>query len=724
MTTPTTKLVPIDAQQAARVEPDDDPEAPQLGRWFWTNTRIDHDKWNEDGTREHHIEKRLTCVVHVGSNYAEVKWVEPDSSYADEGGSQRISFDEWSNCCAREEHPEFHIRGKIEYHQTEVRNLLDKVRQVTAALGVVPREELPEGSFDAGQSALAVAHGTADVKKHKKALIKAKEKTLPELFKRIENQHKKLAMWMKADLIPAKAQLAKLKTSIGAINDRIFTVELYAGLVEELVLVRDGQPAANDAKVKIFQRQHFMDEECLYAYEAGGMEFKHIKKFDRWLARPENFTRILSHDRCVVSFRVRRNEKERDFESFREFINFAFSGLKEADKLTFLYIRNGEKLYRLITGIDFGEELFPDRDRSTLFNNSGDLWLKLGGDLDDVLSQQQYDDYCDERAKAAAKHEVELAAWHVNKAAWDKLTDEEREAEQDKAGGVRWPGFEPRDHMEGWARYEKLTPDHVYYDDAMRMIQEAATNHNRVAVVLQGLLDRSPAFHPHPPWRLWTPEGFTAGVELVYDSSHALSTGDAPDFEEYRARLNQNLKAGDITVGQEIAWEILEAIKYNNSARRSRYGRDHWEVKRHRPSGNPGPGRFAKVVKLDRKGRCLYQWMRTYLRDDSWHRSDKPLATEVAIPTKALLNVSAYTPGDFKLFYADPRTRANYIQWAPYLLAAEDYYGKLGRPVPNIFDNDTEHDEDSSDETASGDDEDEEDDDDDDDDEASRDEEE
>ena len=33
-----------------------------------------------------------------------------------------------------------------------------------------------------------------------------------------------------------------------------------------------------------------------------------------------------------------------------------------------------------------------------------------------------------------------------------------------------------------------------------------------------------------------------------------------------------------------------------------------------------------------------------------------------------------YKPGDFKIFFNDPRTRADYVKWAPFLLAAEDYH--------------------------------------------------
>ena len=31
-------------------------------------------------------------------------------------------------------------------------------------------------------------------------------------------------------------------------------------------------------------------------------------------------------------------------------------------------------------------------------------------------------------------------------------------------------------------------------------------------------------------------------------------------------------------------------------------------------------------------------------------------------------------PGDFKQFFADPRTRADYLEWAAYLLEAEEYH--------------------------------------------------
>ncbi len=43
-------------------------------------------------------------------------------------------------------------------------------------------------------------------------------------------------------------------------------------------------------------------------------------------------------------------------------------------------------------------------------------------------------------------------------------------------------------------------------------------------------------------------------------------------------------------------------------------------------------------------------------------------------PVDELLNVSAYQKGDFKIFFADPRTRGEYLRWAPLLMAAEKWH--------------------------------------------------
>ena len=667
-----TTLVTLDHQSTEKL-PDETPPLA-LGQWYWLkiDAKDDTDDEDEDDEDEKpkkkrkkkEAYKRLTCITQIGSNYVEVTGVgKHDPTW-------RIHFNDFDEELTPETNPEPYIKAKIEGHRQQVSTLLDRVKQITASLGVAPRDAIAEESESRDQSqALAVAHGTADVKAHKNALIKAKEKTLPDLFKEIEEQHEQLAVWMKADLLPMKAELAKMETSIEIIEDRIFTVELYAGLTEELVEIQDGKPADNDTKVSLFQRRHYMDEECLANYEAGGMDFKSIKEFDKWLLRRENLNRILPLDRCIVAFQIRRNAKERSGRSLGDWIRIMNE--EQADKATFLYVRNGKKVFRLSTAIDFGEQLFPDKDRSTLLGG-GNIYVETRwSSHKEVIGQREYDVHM-------ANWQKELDDYKALKARYDALSPEDKKNSFTILGGRHvWAPSKSKE-------YELCTPDSVYYDDAMKQVARAAMEHNRIAVVLQGLLDRSPALHPHPPWRLWTPEGFVAGIELIYDDSKALSPGAAPNFEEYRAQLNKSITRGTLTIGQEDLWERAMAEIENDRRDRSwRSSRRDYELERFQPYGNPGPGFIAPVARLSRKGDCTFEWERER-RTTKWVRdpnnpgymkpSDEKIGTEFTCPASSLFNVSAYTPGDYKIFFSDPRTRADYLKWAPFLLAAEDHH--------------------------------------------------
>lgn len=75
------------------------------------------------------------------------------------------------------------------------------------------------------------------------------------------------------------------------------------------------------------------------------------------------------------------------------------------------------------------------------------------------------------------------------------------------------------------------------------------------------------------------------------------------------------------------------------------------------------------------KSNVTFEWQRERQSYNRWG-PDGPINTRVTCPVEKLLNVSAYTKGDFKQFYNDHRTRADYLKWAPLLLAAEDYVSR------------------------------------------------
>ena len=634
--------------------------------------------------------KWLGAVTRVGSNYALLQGF-AGSEY-DSYHVRRVHFDIFDVVCTPEPNAEAIIAGNAMRHAENAQALMERVQDITRRLGVTPRAEIGDGSGGETQ-ALALRGGGQSIDKYKQDLINAKTDQVPALFKQIERENKIAAGWMTARLISIKAKAEALRPAIKAIENRIFSVEIYAGLKEKVVQIADGEPAPVGTKISLMQRRCYMDEECLAQYEAGGMDYRDIRDFDAWLARPVNRDRILPLPRCVVAFRIRRYDKERDACSISDFIRIFQE--KEADKQTYLYIRNGERLFRLKTAIDFGEDLFPELDR---LDTSQMMYVKRdrSRDRDFLITEGAYI----ELVEQDQRHEASMREVTIPQDI-DGSEDEDNDGELG-AGGTRTvhvclcnehqlkrkrPGWFSCHYSSKAAEYEPYTPESVYYDDASDYLREEQEKHNRLVLVIQGLLDRSPVFDPHPQWKIWTPEGFSAGLHLVHDSRRAITLGEAPDFEAYRARLNKSLKVGSVTLGQELAWEEREAARENARQARDWRIRNSADYKRFRPHNNPGPGRFARVAAVS-KQKVTYRWMRKKLtgrkvwvpnpKRPGWGHDEivyDDMPDSIVVPTNRVLNVDAYAPGDFHQFFDDPRTRAMYIKWAPLLLAAEDYHG-------------------------------------------------
>jgi len=605
-------------------------DAPAVGRWYKVKGNE-----REDGQDP----PWLGCAVHIGSNYVKVKGVHADGSKL----SSRIHFDEFWQWCEYVPDPQPIIDEHMLVARKRVNELMNEIKALTARLGVGQHAAL--GSIDGETQAIAV-RTSGPVEEYKEALVKAKEKTLPDLFEKLREANETLAGWMHTQLIPLKAQIGSLDEVKGQVEDRIFNVELYAGLVENIKKVRNGKPAPVDTKIRLLQRRCYMDEECLAGYEHGGMSFENIKDFDKWLAKPANFTRILPFERCVVAFRVRRYDRdEPDMWRLSDLIALAYE--RQYDKWTFLYIRNGEQLFRMDTKLEFDEQLFPDANHK-LFT-ADKLWAKDTADeMNDLITDADYK----ERVAKEDAHE-----------AWLETLPEKERRKHDR----HYSSFGTK------RSYSPFTPDNVYYDDIAKVLADAAKKHNRIALILQGLLDRSPVFHPHPPWQLWTGEGFDAAIERIFDDSRALSAGEKPDFEKYRAKLNARLTDGSLTVGQERAWLVREAQRENARLDSDYRSRQEYRHKHFRPDGDPGPGKLAYVHKYRASdGACTYVWQRKKRGRGGYAIAGTCVDDSITTGEENLLNVDAYTPGDFHIFFDDPRTRREYLQWAPMLLEAEE----------------------------------------------------
>lgn len=621
---------------------DDGDEIPKVGRWYWyKNSEPNTD---EDGESSDPV---LFCCVHVGSNYVGLK--SPD------GSSVRVHHDQFWDFCTFEPAALTYAAGRVLAGQQTIQALMEEVRSVTARLAISVEPVLPGAAMAQDGQALAVYAG-GKVDSYEKALMLAKDKTLPELFEKIKQEQETIALWLNAQLIPLKAEAGKMKPAIQKIEARIESVGLYAGLTEHIATIREGEPAATGEPVHVFQRKAYMDEECLARYETGGMDISDLGAFDNWLTRPSNLDRLMPYPRCVLAFQVRRERKKRSFSTVAGF--FAMLDEEKTDGWTFLYIRNGQQVHRLRTSIEFDDNLFPDQEHN-------------------ILDGHVYYDTREEKLVSAAQYADMVAAAQEE----DRENDRRRREEARKPKKDRW-FFDIDFKRRELKNIDVVTHASLYYDDAIMALQAEMARHNRMVLVLQGLLDRSTVLHPHPPWQLWSPEGFQAGLRLIYDGVRALSAGDKPDFEAYRAALNAQIRPGSVTIGQQYVWDMRESIREDeewerrfpsrHGYRASRFDDDDETLVRanNRTRGDdPGPGQIARVF-AKRGDRFEYRWLR---KPRNKQEDDTNVLDKITVRPERLFNLSAYQAGDMRRFFEDPRTRAEYLKWAPVLILAEEY---------------------------------------------------
>lgn len=327
----------------------------------------------------------------------------------------------------------------------------------------------------------------------------------------------------------------------------IFNVSLYAGLTEQIVKCRDGEPAAFHEKMRVMQRMFYMDEECLLNYRHGGMSFEQISDFDAWISEDANRDRILPFPKCLIAMRVRRNVKQREWDGsiMSLYVNMQ---LKDSDKYTFLYIRNGDQVHRLSCDMDFGATIFPDK---TVFDPTVPIMVKMFNTrVDQIITRDDYD----ERLAKERQRKTLSAKWEKD--------NPEKQWELDNPG-KSWSYFNPyrdldRFNFNDWKPFDQ---SNVYYDEIAMHIAEKIKEHNRIALIIQGLFDRSEVLHPHPPVKIWAPDGFVAAIDLIYDAGAVLCDGDTPDFDAYIQRCNESLGPDSIVIGQDLYWQEKEAEK-------------------------------------------------------------------------------------------------------------------------------------------------------------------
>jgi hypothetical protein len=75
---------------------------------------------------------------------------------------------------------------------------------------------------------------------------------------------------------------------------------------------------------------------------------------------------------------------------------------------------------------------------------------------------------------------------------------------------------------------------------------------------------------------------------------------------------------------------------------------------------------------------AVFEWLRERQHFNYRYGANRSetLRATATVPENHLFNISAYKPGEYLQFFNDPRTREQYLKWAPILLTAEDYWSE------------------------------------------------
>jgi hypothetical protein len=448
-------------------------------------------------------------------------------------------------------------KDAIDLARTAARQALAVAQQVGAPTGT---DLVATGADSAvGVKAKMAEHYAKAVEAQHAALEKVAEAKTA-----VEVQQAELDRAMRA----LRAEMEPLSKQLARMQEGIWTMNLYLGRDEEIVVLRSGDPAPAGTPITVRQQVLAMDEESMIAAESGGIDVRSVEAFDAWLLeRDEHLDQLLPEPRGVVAVMARRSD--RDYKD-----PWMTAALNAENHRTWWLIRNGRQVYRMQTDFEVGRRMTPGRDEFTSM-------------------------FVDQRTHQPLQ---------PGTAAWMKA---------EEAAGAR-----ERHYM-------------------------------RVAMVLQGLVDRTQVFAPLPKTglNLLRPEDYDAGhVVLLQDDENLLTTGRVP-FRTWLRRLNARLAPG---------MRVMVTTGHDSWPERSR---NHWDYDRHPRlspprAESPASGEVYTIRRRTPDGALVFTYPRT---QEEWMRGPYGRGEYRVPATNASCTIFTDDPFVLPVDLADVATMRTYL---------------------------------------------------------------
>lgn len=365
---------------------------PKIGEWYWVKDAENIRAWKKGkpilyNKEQHEIVERLMCVSHLASNHVQFQ-VPNGNGSAD---CMSVAYDSLLAATRQEKDWKKIIEKRIAAKQIELQEKVMQMADAVKSASLLPNE------LEAAPSMLPTVMRQSP-EQAKESLLKLKKVTFPAMEKDVEKITQEMVALNRCLFLPMLFEGKRMAKAVEKVEEKLFVLELYAGVKEEAKLIREGTQPPQETPLTIRQMLRYMDEETLIDYDKGGMDYSNLDDFDKWVAKPENLNRIAPELRCLVAFKVRRHHK--DYGRCNS-IWEAFQQLEKhnANMQTYLLIRNGEQVFRLATGINFEPRLLPFKHEFERPFEEEDSWDSKKSPRQIMPDDFDYDEAVEERKK-------------------------------------------------------------------------------------------------------------------------------------------------------------------------------------------------------------------------------------------------------------------------------------------------------------------------------------
>lgn len=174
----------------------------------------------------------------------------------------------------------------------------------------------------------------------------------------LEKKYNKNHISVKLDEM--KKESKKIQEEYKQLNKKMNILKTYAGIGRDIVKIKGGAKS-DKLKIDVFQTYRLMKEDIEILSDFREFDARTVEVFDKFIL--ENYKELLPSEKCIQAYKV--TNQSIDYEN-----PFEKMTMDKENKKVFIFIRNGENIYRIFNSYDLHNDfLFVLGEPTEIINN-------------------------------------------------------------------------------------------------------------------------------------------------------------------------------------------------------------------------------------------------------------------------------------------------------------------------------------------------------------------